>query len=227
MQGGGEKQVPVTYILQQYNQAKAVHKLPDEERAILSAGEIARMKEAKHEQAREEQRKRREYMKMREEEARSPEPIVPTLERPDPPLPPVFDALQDTYRYRYNENQAGWIVRPFVDSNGPDRSDGINGGQAERHGTLRLPNQYIGGAPSRVLFQVLLPTTNACALSCLWKRPAAVGGRLCAAGMDAVYWGAMPRREPRGTPSLVCADSEGQGQHGAGVQRRDVRVHWA
>jgi hypothetical protein len=153
VQGGGEKQVPVTYILQQYNQAKQVHKLPDEERAILSAREIARMKETKHEQAREEQRKRREYMKMREEESRSPEPIVPTL-APDPPLPPVFDALQDTYRYRYNENQAGWIVRPFVDSNGPDRSDGINGGQAERHGTLRLPHQYMGGALSRVLFQV-------------------------------------------------------------------------
>lgn len=158
VQGGGEKQVPVTYVLQQHNQAKSVHKLPDEERAILSAGEIARMKESKHELAREEQRKRREYMKMREEEARSPEPIVPTL-APDPPLPPVFDALQDTYRYRYNENQAGWIVRPFVDSNGPDRSDGINGGQAERHGTLRLPSQFIGGAPSRVLFQVC---------SCVW-----------------------------------------------------------
>ena len=152
MQGNAEKQVPVTYILQQFNQAKSVHKLPDEERAILSAGEIARMKETKHEQAREEPRKRREYMKMREEEARSPEPIVPTL-APDPPLPPVFDALQSTYLYRYNENQAGWIARPFLDSNGPDRSDGINGGQAERTGTLRLPSQYIGGAPSRVMLQ--------------------------------------------------------------------------
>lgn len=161
MQGGGEKQVPIPYVLQQFNQPKAVHKLPDEERAILSAGEIARMKDSKHEMAREEQRKRREYMKMREEEARSPEPIVPTL-APDPPLPPVFDALQDTYRYRYNENQAGWIVRPFVDSNGPDRSDGINGGQAERHGTLRLPNQYIGGAPSRVLFQVIASLVPMC-----------------------------------------------------------------
>jgi hypothetical protein len=153
---GGEKQVPVTYILQQYNQPKAVHKLPDEERSILSPREIGRMKEVQHERAREEQRRRREYMKLREEEARTPEPIVPTL-APDPPLPPVFDPLQDTYRYRYNENQAGWIVRPFVDSNGPDRSDGINGGQAERQGIVRLPKQFIGGSPSRVLFQVRPP----------------------------------------------------------------------
>lgn len=164
MQGAGEKAVPVTYILQQYNQAKAVHKLPDEERTILTPGEIRALKEEQHEQAREEQRRRREYMKLREEEARNPEPIVPTL-APDPPLPPVFEAQQHTYRYRYNENQAGWIARPFVDSNGPDRSDGINGGQAERSGTLRLPQQYIGGAPARVLFQAcarLCALTPAC-----------------------------------------------------------------
>lgn len=158
--------MPVTYILQQFNQPKSVHKLPDEERAILSSGEIARMKETKHEQAREEQRKRREYMKMREEEARSPEPIVPTL-APDPPLPPVFDALQSTYLYRYNENQAGWIARPFLDSNGPDRSDGINGGQAERTGTLRLPSQYIGGAPSRVMLQARHITQLSCISPCV------------------------------------------------------------
>jgi hypothetical protein len=153
MQGGNERNVPVTYILQQYNQPKGVHKLPDEERAILTPAEISKMKEGSHEQAREEQRRRREYMKLREDETRNPEPIVPTL-APEPPLPPVFEAQQHTYRYRYNENQAGWIARPFVDSNGPDRSDGINGGQAERQSTLRAPNQYIGGAPARILVQV-------------------------------------------------------------------------
>jgi len=53
------------------------------------------------------------------------------------------------------EAATGWISRPFVDANGPDRSDGINGAQSEKQLVLRVPGRHIGGAPTRVFTQLV------------------------------------------------------------------------
>ena len=47
-----------------------------------------------------------------------------------------------------------------MDANGPDQSDGINGAQCEKSFILRLPNQHIGGAPTRVLTQLVKDKDN-------------------------------------------------------------------
>lgn len=48
----------------------------------------------------------------------------------------------------------GWQVRPYLDSNGPDKSDGINGGQSTRELHLKPPGQHTGGLEATVLVQV-------------------------------------------------------------------------
>jgi hypothetical protein len=58
------------------------------------------------------------------------------------------------------ESQTGWVARPFVDANGPDRSDGINGAQSEKTIVVRVPGRHIGGAPTRFFTQLVKDKEN-------------------------------------------------------------------
>jgi hypothetical protein len=151
VQGGGS--VPVSYLLQVNNAPKVPHKYDIEERELLSLSEIQNLKQTDNTAAREASRHRSEFIKTRQSEALHPEPLVP-MQAPDPPLAPTMNALEPFYRYRYNENHQGWVSRPFVDTNGPDKSDGISGGQSERSYTLRPPKKFVGGVVGRLFLQV-------------------------------------------------------------------------
>lgn len=89
--------VPIAFILQNQNVPKLPLKLAAEERSIWTPAEIERYKHIDNDAAREELRRRNEFILEAKEAAERPEPIVPTP-APDPPLPPKFDALDHSYR---------------------------------------------------------------------------------------------------------------------------------
>ena len=99
------------------------------------------------------------------------------------------------------EAATGWISRPFVDANGPDRSDGINGAQSEKSLVVRLPNRHIGGAPTRVFTQLVKDKENATVMGTLessaWVNKstvATVSTEAQSLGSDMLY---TSRFEPR------------------------------
>lgn len=56
-------------------------------------------------------RKRREFLKIKREEAKQDEGVQVAIPAPDPPLPPNFDADTNTHRYRFLEAPGGWLAR--------------------------------------------------------------------------------------------------------------------
>ena len=56
-------------------------------------------------------RKRREFLKMKREEAKQEEGAQVAIPAPDPPLPPTFDADINSHRYRFLEAPGGWLAR--------------------------------------------------------------------------------------------------------------------
>ena len=56
-------------------------------------------------------RKRREFLKLKREEAKQDEGVQVAIPAPDPPLPPNFDADTNTHRYRFLEAPGGWLAR--------------------------------------------------------------------------------------------------------------------
>jgi hypothetical protein len=60
-------------------------------------------------------RKRRDFLKMRREEAKHEEGTQVAIPAPDPPLPPSFDPDVNSHRYRFMEQPGGWLARsePF------------------------------------------------------------------------------------------------------------------
>lgn len=56
-------------------------------------------------------RKRREFLKLKREEAKSEEGVQVAIPAPDPPLPPSFDADVNAHRYRFLEQPGGWLAR--------------------------------------------------------------------------------------------------------------------
>lgn len=59
-------------------------------------------------------RKRREFLKMKREEAKQEEGAQVAIPAPDPPLPPTFDADANAHRYRFLEAPGGWLARCVV-----------------------------------------------------------------------------------------------------------------
>lgn len=56
-------------------------------------------------------KKRREFLRIRREEAKQEEGAQVAIPAPDPPLPPSFDADVNTHRYRFLEAPGGWLAR--------------------------------------------------------------------------------------------------------------------
>ena len=56
-------------------------------------------------------RKRREFLKMKREEAKQEEGAQVAIPAPDPPLPSTFDADINSHRYRFLEAPGGWLAR--------------------------------------------------------------------------------------------------------------------
>ena len=56
-------------------------------------------------------RKRREFLKIRREEAKADDGAQVAIPAPDPPLPPTFDADVSAHRYRFLEQPGGWLAR--------------------------------------------------------------------------------------------------------------------
>lgn len=56
-------------------------------------------------------RKRREFLKIRREEAKADDGVQVAIPAPDPPLPPTFDADVTAHRYRFLEQPGGWLAR--------------------------------------------------------------------------------------------------------------------
>lgn len=56
-------------------------------------------------------RKRREFLKIKREEAKQEEGAQVAIPAPDPPLPPTFDADTNSHRYRFLEAPGGWLAR--------------------------------------------------------------------------------------------------------------------
>ena len=95
---GGHKVPPITYLLQNLNHSKPPQKFQEDERAIFSEPEIRALKATDNEAAREEQRKRREFIKLRQDEAKVGGEAAVAIPAPDPPLPPTFDSASNNYR---------------------------------------------------------------------------------------------------------------------------------
>ena len=64
-----------------------------------------------HVHAAEQMRKRREFLKLRREEAKADDGAQVSIPAPDPPLPPTFDADVSAHRYRFLEQPGGWLAR--------------------------------------------------------------------------------------------------------------------
>lgn len=64
-----------------------------------------------HVHAAEQMRKRREFLKLRREEAKADDGAQVSIPAPDPPLPPTFDADVSGHRYRFLEQPGGWLAR--------------------------------------------------------------------------------------------------------------------
>ena len=147
---GGAKMPPLPYLLQQLMAARQPRKAPEDEREIRSERELDRMDDdssAKKEAV----IKRKEFIRQRAEEARQAAEGAgsdASVLAPEPPLPPSFDPTETVlHRYRYIENQAGWIMRPQVQQQTVDHDDGIEGVIVERNMMLRPRGQHVGGVP--------------------------------------------------------------------------------
>ncbi|CAL5224470.1 g7162 [Coccomyxa viridis] len=141
----GQRLPPIPHLLSVMVQPKQPRKYPEEERDIMLEDEIASL--PTEEERRREMRKRREFLKMKREEAKQEEGAQVAIPAPDPPLPPTFDADINSHRYRFLEAPGGWLARPFVEPTGLDHDDGIDGLSTERGIVLRRKGQHIGGIP--------------------------------------------------------------------------------
>lgn len=152
--GGGYKLPPLPYVLQQLMTPRTPRKAPEDERDIKSEREIESLGEA---QRKEETRKRREFIKLKAEEAKMTEEDAGNvaITAPEPPLPPSFDPSETVlHRYRYLESNSGWIVRPILQQQTVDHDDGIDGVALERSLMTRSRGQFLGGVPTFVMAQV-------------------------------------------------------------------------
>lgn len=152
LRGMQQKLPPIPYLLSNFIGTKHPRKAPEDEREIKRDDELG---ELALEQRKEEVRKKREFLRQRAEEARqeegSSQVAVPA---PDPALAPSFDPDCNTHRYRFLESAGGWIARPFVESQGLDHDDGIDGFSVERSAMLRSKGQHLGGVPAFVMAQL-------------------------------------------------------------------------
>jgi hypothetical protein len=98
-------------------------------------------------------KKRKEFISLKRDRARLKAEGVnsdPVVLAPAPILPPSFDSSNATlHRYRYSENQAGWIVRPRpADPNFiVDHDDGIVSVNVVRSLMARAMGKCVGGLP--------------------------------------------------------------------------------
>ncbi|CAL8463774.1 g3308 [Coccomyxa elongata] len=148
----GQRLPPIPHLLSVMVQPKQPRKYPEEERDIMREDEIAAL--PTEEERRREMRKRREFLKMRREEAKADDGVQVAIPAPDPPLPPTFDADVTAHRYRFLEQPGGWLARPFVEPTGLDHDDGIDGLSTERSLVLRRKGQYLGGIPVFAMAQM-------------------------------------------------------------------------
>eukprot|EP00873_Tetraselmis_striata_P028343 jgi/Tetstr1/448607/TSEL_035856.t1 len=158
-QMGGQKIPPLPYLLSNMIQSKTPRKAPDDEREIKSLEELNALPD---DERKEEMRKRKEYEKMRAEEAKADaesktQVAVPA---PDPALQPTFDSDSNGHYYRFLEAAGGWVVRPFVEAHGVDHDDGVEGFSCEKGTMLRPRDQYLGGVPTNVMAQLQKDKNN-------------------------------------------------------------------
>ncbi|KAK9837680.1 hypothetical protein WJX74_002838 [Apatococcus lobatus] len=149
----GQRIPPVPYLVSQMVQPHKPKKPADDEVELKHPDQIRKLP---YSQQKEEFRKRREYVKMRRDEAKAAEGQQGSVAVPGPetPLPPSFDGEPQSHRYRFLESNSGWLARPFVEAHGVDHDDNVDGFSIERVYTLRKPSQYLGGAPSTVIVQL-------------------------------------------------------------------------
>eukprot|EP00746_Dinoflagellata_sp_MGD_P157838 gnl/MRDRNA2_/MRDRNA2_86329_c0_seq1.p1 gnl/MRDRNA2_/MRDRNA2_86329_c0~~gnl/MRDRNA2_/MRDRNA2_86329_c0_seq1.p1 ORF type:complete len:822 (+),score=18.39 gnl/MRDRNA2_/MRDRNA2_86329_c0_seq1:18-2483(+) len=140
---------PLPNLLQQLMAPHEPRKAPDEERDIKSEKDIAKMKDQPLERKKAVMA-RKNYIRQKAEESLSPSARLHTFApAPELPLPGSFENTEiNLHRYRYEENQAGWITRPQVNFQANEHSDGLEGVVTERLWMLRPPGKYIGGLPS-------------------------------------------------------------------------------
>mmetsp|Transcript_21143 Transcript_21143/g.58671 ORF Transcript_21143/g.58671 Transcript_21143/m.58671 type:complete len:366 (-) Transcript_21143:146-1243(-) len=152
-QAGGQKIPPLPYLLSNVIQAKTPRKPPEDEREIKSMEELAKLPD---EDRKMELRRRKEYEKMRADEAKADadSKTQVSVPAPDPALQPTFDSDNNGHRYRFLESAGGWIVRPFVEAHGVDHDDGVEGFSCEKGAMLRPRGQYLGGIPANAMFQL-------------------------------------------------------------------------
>jgi hypothetical protein len=143
---------PLGYLLSSATQPKQVLKPGADEHQVPSPAEIRAMGKEDANAAREAHKSRLEYIAQKAAEAEHVESPVP-MYAPLPPLAPTMEVHEDRYRYRYQECMGGWTIRPYVDANGPDKSDGINGGQSSKEFVFRRPKQHTGGVLSSLVVQ--------------------------------------------------------------------------
>ncbi|DBA83589.1 TPA: hypothetical protein ACH3X1_006160 [Trebouxia sp. C0004] len=149
----GRKMPPIPYLIASFIQKKSPRKPPDEEQQFKHDSEL---KDLSQMEKKEEMRRRREYSRLRIDEAKAEaganQAGVPA---PDIPLQPSFDADNNSHRYRYMEPPPdAAICRPVVDPNCLDHDDGMNAFTVEKNGVLRKRGTYVGGAPGFVMAQV-------------------------------------------------------------------------
>ncbi|KAK9858808.1 hypothetical protein WJX84_002378 [Apatococcus fuscideae] len=149
----GQRIPPVPYLVSQMVQPHKPKRPADDEGELKYPDQI---KKLPYSQQKEEYRKRREYVKMRRDEAKAADGQQGSVAVPGPetPLPPSFDGEPQSHRYRFLESNSGWLARPFVEAHGVDHDDNVDGFSVERVYTLRKPSQYLGGAPSTVIVQL-------------------------------------------------------------------------
>ncbi|KAK9917294.1 hypothetical protein WJX75_002892 [Coccomyxa subellipsoidea] len=148
----GQRLPPIPHLLSVMVQPKQPRKYPEDERDIMREDEIAAL--PTEEERRREMRKRREFLKLRREEAKADDGAQVSIPAPDPPLPPTFDADVSAHRYRFLEQPGGWLARPFVEPTGLDHDDGIDGLSTERSIVLRRKGQHVGGIPLFAMAQM-------------------------------------------------------------------------
>ena len=85
-------------------------------------------------------RKRREFLKLKREEAKQDEGVQVAIPAPDPPLPPNFDADTNTHRYRFLEAPGGWLARCVLHH--PRHKLGCSTASLDTHHLIGAPGIY-------------------------------------------------------------------------------------
>ncbi|KAL3138742.1 Translocase of chloroplast 159, chloroplastic, variant 2 [Trebouxia sp. C0010 RCD-2024] len=151
--GGSRKMPPIPYLIANFIQKKSPRKHPDEERQFKHNSEL---KDLTVMERKEQMRLRREYSRMRSDDAKAEAGASQTgTPAPDIPLQPTFDAENNSHRYRYMEPPPdAALCRPVMEPNGFDHDDGMNAFSVDKSTVIRKRGVYVGGAPAFLMAQV-------------------------------------------------------------------------